>query len=419
MEHVATKQSPPCKLGDFPQDFMEISLFPLLNTRDMNTLGQINSGLYKSTAQSLLKRRLWNMTNLKEYLKTDPAISSGVYRVCEVQDPREIAGLEKLTELHFSVEFDMPLKPGDLPQSLKVLHLGQLYNQPLSEKTLPNLTHLQFGIGFTKRLTAGVLPESLLYLNFTGRYRHPFDTGVLPPHLVKLRIWGDGPRQAPFGQLHSLRRLSLGGVSALLGGTPPPNLTHLELFVWDDFVPPMVIPRTVIRLRLVGGFDYELAAGVLPESLQKLVLGEWFNQPLEKCVIPRGVRVLKLGNCFDKPIPLGALPPALTRLEIGDGFNCPILAHVLPPTLEYLKLGDRFNYPLHGVLPPNLTHLDLGSGYTYATSRDVWPPSIKSVHVKAPVTLLPPARTRAAEALDKMREARRQELMKKLHEQAQ
>ena len=75
----------------------------------------------------------------------------------------------------------------NLPKNLKVLQLGDLFNQELTENILPhNLTHLTFGYDFNQKITENVLPKGLTHLAFGWKFNQKITENVLPSSLTHL-----------------------------------------------------------------------------------------------------------------------------------------------------------------------------------------------------------------------------------------
>jgi len=82
------------------------------------------------------------------------------------------------------------LKPGVLPQNLKILYIGDYFNKLLEADVLPNgLTELYFKY-YTQPLENGVLPSKLTILDLGYYFIHPIAVGVLLDSLKKFSLGG-------------------------------------------------------------------------------------------------------------------------------------------------------------------------------------------------------------------------------------
>ena len=87
-------------------------------------------------------------------------------------------------------EYNQPILPGMLPQSLLYLQLNSDFNQPFVDGSLPpHLIFLQLGSAFNQPLMPAVLPSSLLHLDLHS-YTQVFQRGSLPASLRTLRMDG-------------------------------------------------------------------------------------------------------------------------------------------------------------------------------------------------------------------------------------
>jgi hypothetical protein len=81
------------------------------------------------------------------------------------------------------------LEPGQLPQNLTHLTLGDGFNQSIGRYVLPpSLTHLTLGPGFNKSIGRYVLPPSLTHLRFGDGFDQFIGQDVLPPSLTHLEF---------------------------------------------------------------------------------------------------------------------------------------------------------------------------------------------------------------------------------------
>jgi hypothetical protein len=90
-----------------------------------------------------------------------------VTRLKDLDDFRLLPLLSHLTELRFSWNFRLRIRPGQLPRSLISLHLGHRWNQPIEAGVLPSqLTSFALSHDFNYALSVGAFPPSLLSLTF-------------------------------------------------------------------------------------------------------------------------------------------------------------------------------------------------------------------------------------------------------------
>lgn len=88
--------------------------------------------------------------------------------------------------------------------------MGESFNRPLHSGSLPGgLQQLDMGLAYNQPLEPGVLPASLL--DFTPSTHFALLEGVLPPHVVRLHLFG------------FLGRMELGAI--------PPSVQHIHTSV--------------------------------------------------------------------------------------------------------------------------------------------------------------------------------------------
>jgi len=260
------------------------------------------------------------------------------------------------------IQFNDQLLDVDWPK-LRVLNLGDSFNQPLCARNFPSLQVLILGsIYYFEYLhSLDDLPSSLERLVVKRVCRRPL--GQLPSSLRVLDLAG---YNHPLHHLpRQLQELSLGRDfnQPLDTVTLPSNLVRLDLYLSSFNGPLGHLPDTLTYLRLPACFNQPLDK--LPPSLKKLScygLQSQFNQPLNH--LPDSLTALLLGDSFNQP--LDHLPDSLTTLRMGHSFNQPFVC--LPRGLTTLWLGDSFNHPLPLAAPASKSSLS-PSGHSVAEPR--------------------------------------------------
>ena len=266
-------------------------------------------------------------------------------------------------EVRYSA-LNCPLPPGLLPLGLRVLQLGDYFNQSLQPGSLPpTLTFLQLGDRFDQPLTPSVLPASLRYLCVHGpmqRY-HQLLLPSLPASLERLSLC-EWPHPLEAGVWPAaLKALHLGNLRhPLQAHVLPSSLLYLSFDSFEDPLLPGVLPSSLVELRL-DDYNQPLPPGVLPSSLRKLTLGGQFCQPLQAGSLPEGLLFLCLrpGDDRDRPMlpPLqaGVLPPTLLGLDLTNRYHQhPLEAGTIPPAVRWVQLPSWYrdeNNDIEAVLP--------------------------------------------------------------------
>jgi len=106
--------------------------------------------------------------------------------------------------------FDQPLKPNDIPNSVKYLVFGRNFNTPLMNGSIPDsVTHLVFGLYFEQQIKQGDVPNSVTHLTFGHYFNEPLT--FLPKSVTNLYFNGDYDRSPkPIIIPYSVKHLEFG-----------------------------------------------------------------------------------------------------------------------------------------------------------------------------------------------------------------
>lgn len=179
------------------------------------------------------------------------------------------SSLTNLRFAHYNSEIN------HLPESLRCLHLGWVWNQPISCNTFPsNLTCLELAYTFNQDIAPNVLPHSLLTLHLGSVFNKQLSQGVLPRQLTRLS----------FGEVY----MHQFGIDVL-----PQTLLHLDC-PFDHQFPfaKGALPQSITSLSC-GSYPFPFEQDVLPVSLTKLqfVRCDSWNRTLEHDVFPCCIEV--------------------------------------------------------------------------------------------------------------------------------
>lgn len=279
--------------------------------------------------------------------------------------------------------FDQPLHRLNFPTSLRSLHLGSDFNQPLGiasngdfgamRKYWPaSLTHLVLSTKFTQALLEGHLPPTLLVLDMSlAQWNRPLQSDLRLPRCLHSLILPHDPFDQPLLVTEQ--------------DYWPESLTSLEL--GDNYVLPLVewtFPRQLRKLRL--GHRWELPSSQLrcPITLHTLIFGESFNQSVGDLVLPPSLRVLRMnGFMFNQPVAGLRLPDGLEELQLGS--------NILTGSRPFLRLVGAFNQPLNQLrLPVTLQWLCLPSSnfcQPRASLPTTLPPALRVLRLHSPARM--------------------------------
>lgn len=87
-----------------------------------------------------------------------------------------------------------------------------------------------------------------------------------------------------------------------IGGSLTQKINFGPLF--NDLVPPGLIPESVTELAFGDSFNQEILPGVIPESVEYLRFGNSFDKPLNKDILPRGLKALMLSPSYPHKLDL-------------------------------------------------------------------------------------------------------------------
>lgn len=279
-----------------------------------------------------------------------------------------------LEVLHFGTTFDKPLQGKNgigLPLGLREIHLGGVFNQPLSGVEWPSdLQKLTFSEYFNKPLVGVSFPKGLREVYFGSRFDQEVDRVAWPKGLETL-MFGDGFNRAfaspgigssnDFGGWSSDTASAGGGDSS--SGRELMNATATATTMLSVSPPPSFLLPAGLKVLILGdGYDHSMKGAELPDGLEKLVIGKSFSF-VSSVRWPSGLKRLHLycrwgshvggdggggGGGDDRRSTSRwlILPKRLEFLHVGDQFNSPLDSIALPASLKTLHFGSEFNHPI-------------------------------------------------------------------------
>lgn len=231
-----------------------------------------------------------------------------------------------------------------LPPTLKSLHLGFRYNQPLHHEGQPilnfRLKYIIFSHYFNQELFSvsgqRYLPCSLIKITFGRHFNQDvfyIHRSIFSNKLVKLEFGAmfDKPLVSPEGKPYippSVKEIKLNNTALTsLGividgkryGIFPPGLYKLKLLFLSSnqimFIPPKLKSLSVFRIsdmssiKLLSQLEelaihkvsiiYQFREGDFPPNLQKLYIND-YNQYIPASILPDGLQVLELGEHYER-----------------------------------------------------------------------------------------------------------------------
>ena len=359
-------------IDQLPLDIIDI-IIRYLNGKDISHLlltcqhiyGMRHSLIYRVVID---EHKVKNLSYYNQFIKlcvktdNDVVDCSKVFRIYNYQGAIPLINFIELRELNMSdYECNMlPSLPPNLrrlrlpstfngglvdvlPSSLRVLHLGRKYNQPLYQhgrKVLNfGLKCIIFGHDFNQPIISEsgslYLPPSLVEIDFGYEFNQPIfcKKMALGPKLKKLKfgcqfnqsiISQEGLPYIPLSvkdlKLLSLIQIALGiNLNGKKYSALPNGLTNLKIMVIDgrsikDYVPKYLESLHIIRLTngisgcfpsklrelRIGfiGLTYEFGHGDLPDTLELLDINK-YNKYIPATIIPNNVETLILGHRYE------------------------------------------------------------------------------------------------------------------------
>ncbi len=162
------------------------------------------------------------------------------------------------------------LKPGDIPNGVIYLTLGNAFNQPLKPGDIPDsVTHLKFGDDFNQQLKPGDIPDSVTHLTFGFNFNQPLKPGDIPNN-VQYLIFGYGFRRP------------------LKPGDIPNSVQYLKFIGYNQPLKKGDIPESVAYLDF-RNFDQPLKQGDIPHNVKYLGFNCYFRQKLSADILPKNI----------------------------------------------------------------------------------------------------------------------------------
>ncbi|EFA82363.1 FNIP repeat-containing protein [Heterostelium album PN500] len=283
--------------------------------------------------------------------------------------------------------YDIPLTPLCLPSNLRVLDLGDSFNQFIPPHTLPYTLHtLNFSRWFNQKLVASTIPVNVKRITFGANFDQMIDIDVLP----------DGLEYLEFGLEYN---------QPIANGVLPHQLKQLKFNSFRQDLETVSIPNSVTTLKFGKYFDQPLINTLLPDSLTDLTIGPNYKQPFNIDSFPSSLKKLTLfqrvigGTLQDSIVNLQLVsqeydvdymddyplvfPRNLVRLR---AWNAGVrltkrLQDTLPQTLEHLTI-NYISYEFFDLLPKTLKYLraKMAGDMPYPEQNQL-PPSIETLHL--------------------------------------
>jgi hypothetical protein len=277
---------------------------------------------------------------------------------------------DSLETITLSYSYTHPIPMGILPEKLKNITFGTKFNLPLPEVCFPSsIRNISFGDNFNQIIRVGELPEGVRRLSFGIRYTVPLFGHTLPRSLIFLEFRPGGTYNHPLCRMPStLRYIDFGDTyTHKLPYTP--RLQEIRFGALGDFNRSLQhITPAIHTIHMSFSFNRSLSC-LTYTSLHTLIIGDMYNTPIGQNVLPDSLRHLCFGEEFNHPFAHGVLPEKLETLIFTrfSMFNHPI-THVLPKSICHLAFGYKFNQPVEH-LPPNIHTIIFGRDFNFTLTN--------------------------------------------------
>ncbi|GAM25035.1 hypothetical protein SAMD00019534_082100 [Acytostelium subglobosum LB1] len=259
--------------------------------------------------------------------------------------------------LHLARNWNQPIKPGALPQSLTMIKFGKAFDQSIPPGMLPpSVTSIYFSYAsrFNSPLDGDRLPRSLTLLDMGLESRFNFPLVNLPSSLTnialgtannqviihptlrrvnlhsanpRLAIVGDHQTQSIFTCLVNMRLLEVpSNIWTTINPTSFPGLTELYIKSFKDKDTPInlsTLPPSLIILDFRPHGNWTPPPNTCTHPLRLLetlsmYMANLDNNKLSSCWLPSTITSLKLYK-YQHYLEVGDIPTSVTSLTIEDG----------------------------------------------------------------------------------------------------
>eukprot|EP01132_Coremiostelium_polycephalum_P003855 gene3855-4806_t len=260
-------------------------------------------------------------------------------------------------------DYPFPLsEPGIIPGSVVELHIGNDFNHPIEKNCIPQgVRTLSIGSAFQKQLMPGSLPQSLTsFTLFNSKYEYLdqlFQPGILPSTLTYLRLQGG---VIPDGiTLPSSLEYLEAKITRIWKGLLPTGLKTLILIHLHPLQEIEIgsIPDTVTYLDMFSStIRIPIVKGMLPSSISNLIF-RGINMVESSPYLPDSITTLQLYGSLNR-IPKGAIPLKVNKLIISNtvGFE----DGAIPNSVEHIVFKTQPSFPLtESIIPLGLVNLEI------------------------------------------------------------
>ncbi|KAN0052871.1 hypothetical protein ACTA71_012351 [Dictyostelium dimigraforme] len=314
----------------------------------------------KPTKQHLMLNKKIQPYNIDYYLchgepiplgETSVALDSkySSKSLCVVQSNRNI------DRLLLCNGFNLSLNEFKIPNSIKILRIGDIKYCWDSNSIPSSVTELHLCDGFNHIISSGMIPNTVTKL-YLYDIKQPLTMGSIPSSVTELHMCdGFSLQLAPFVLPDSLTSLSLGEIKySILPEFIPSSVKKIRLYnSFNHSTIPQNISDSVETLVL---FNIKLnlsTTKIIPKSIKELHLCDGFEQQIQPFSLENGGQLEKLVLCDIKERLLENSIPSSVKKLIFLGYNHQLESGILNDSLELVYFSKSFTHPIDSNLIPN------------------------------------------------------------------
>ncbi|KAN0026217.1 hypothetical protein ACTFIV_007201 [Dictyostelium citrinum] len=250
--------------------------------------------------------------------------------------------------------FNLSLNEFKIPETIKILRIGDIKHSWDSNSIPSSVTELHFCDGFNHIISSGMIPNTVTKL-YLYDIKQPLTMGSIPSSVTELHMCdGFSLQLAPFILPDSITSLSLGEIKySILPEFIPSSVKKIRLY--NSFNHPS-IPQNIsssVETLVLFNIKLDLSNNIIPQSVKELHLCDGFEQIIQPFSLDNGGKLEKLVLCdIKEKISENSIPNSVKKL-IFLGYNHPLESGVLNDSLELIYFSKSYTHSLSNNVIPN------------------------------------------------------------------
>ncbi|KAN0027302.1 hypothetical protein ACTFIU_009992 [Dictyostelium citrinum] len=250
--------------------------------------------------------------------------------------------------------FNLSLNEFKIPETIKILRIGDIKHSWDSNSIPSSVTELHFCDGFNHIISSGMIPNTVTKL-YLYDIKQPLTMGSIPSSVTELHMCdGFSLQLAPFVLPDSITSLSLGEIKySILPEFIPSSVKKIRLY--NSFNHPS-IPQNIsasVETLVLFNIKLDLSNKIIPKSIKELHLCDGFEQQIQPFSLDNGGKLEKLVLCdIKEKIFENSIPNSVKKL-IFLGYNHPLESGVLNDSLELIYFSKSYTHSIGNNVIPN------------------------------------------------------------------